>query len=72
MVVVSSNFWDLASWFANGDWSVEGMPSETEILSDDVLMQWTANMTKILTHLKVSPSFLPSPKKPPSLSFASL
>eukprot|EP00884_Botryococcus_braunii_P013162 jgi/Botrbrau1/21847/Bobra.0190s0061.2 len=53
VVVVSSNFWDLASWFANGHWSFEGMPSESQILSDEVLMQWTANMTKILTHLKV-------------------
>eukprot|EP00884_Botryococcus_braunii_P022680 jgi/Botrbrau1/9096/Bobra.0305s0003.1 len=52
IVVVSSNFWDLAGWFFAANWTMVGSVMENETIPNSVLHQWGENMTQILTHLK--------------------
>lgn len=54
MVVVSSNFWDMAGWFFAANWTIAGSVIENETIPVDVLREWEKNMTEVLTHVKVS------------------
>jgi hypothetical protein len=57
-VVIASNFWDLANWFAAANWNINGSVMEAERLTPHLLHQWRHNMTRVLSYLKVRPADL--------------
>jgi hypothetical protein len=55
-IVIASNFWDLANWFAAANWTTTGSVMEAEILAPSILQEWRHNTTRMLSYVKVCPS----------------
>lgn len=52
VILISSNFWDLANWLMAADYKFTGSMTGNEMLP---LQQWKQNMTKVLSYVKVYP-----------------
>ncbi|CAL8466161.1 g5697 [Coccomyxa elongata] len=54
VIMIASNFWDIAALYFHGGQKFGGTPLEHRIFPQNFMTSWTQNFTTILTHLQES------------------